>query len=217
MKGETVQRLDGSGAYGLPCALRYSPPPVEIRGQLSKGFANAKVQLGGCSQFQLQAFNTKFNEHLSQFQGKETTAIEREDIRAIMLEIMRLRIDPNDITATQMKMILKNLKMDKYLEHRRYIINKVNGKSPLKMTRDVEEKLRKMFRMIQEPYQRHCPETRNNFLNYNYCLHKFCTLLSLDEYLPCFSMLKSRPKLLLHERIWKEICKDLRWQFIPYA
>jgi hypothetical protein len=163
------------------------------------------------------ALITTFNEHLSQFQGKEITQIPREDVRAIMAEIIRLNYNPNTITISQMRTVLKNLNMPRYQEHKRYIINKVNGESPMKMSRKDEEILRRMFRMIQEPYQRHCPEDRNNFLNYNYVLYKFCQLRSLDEYLPCFSMLKSRPKLLLHEYLWRKICKDLKWQFIPYA
>jgi hypothetical protein len=158
-----------------------------------------------------------FNEHLSQFQGKEITLIPKEHIRAIMLEIIRLHYNPNAITVNQMRTVLKNLGMPKYQEHRRYIINKVNGKSPLKMSRKDEETLRRMFRHIQEPYQRHCPEDRNNFLNYNYVLYKFCQLRSLDEYLPCFTMLKSRTKLLMHEYVWRKICRDLKWEFIPYA
>jgi hypothetical protein len=161
--------------------------------------------------------NGWFNEHLSQFQGKETTFIPKEHIRAIMVEIMRLRYNPSTITREQMRTVLKNLGMNNYQEHRQYLINKVNGKSPLKMTRKDEDILRSMFRKIQDPYQKHCPQERNNFLNYNYVLYKFCQLLSLDEYLPCFTMLKSRPKLLMHEAVWKKICKTLRWECIPFA
>ena len=45
-------------------------------------------------------------------------------------------------------------------------------------------------------------------------LHKFCQLLNLDNFLPCFQLLKSREKLHQQDRIWKLICEELRWEFI---
>ena len=49
-----------------------------------------------------------------------------------------------------------------------------------------EEELRRMFKEIQIPFQKHCPEDRKNFLSYSYILHKFVQLLELDEFIPCF-------------------------------
>lgn len=36
-----------------------------------------------------------------------------------------------------------------------------------------------------------------------------------DEYLKFFPLLKSNEKLYKQDQIWKKICKDLRWEFIP--
>ena len=82
------------------------------------------------------------------------------------------------------------------------------------MTRNTEEKLRTMFKEIQTPFMKHCPKDRKNFLSYSYVLHKFVELLGLDEFLPCFPLLKSREKLLQQDRIWKQICQELKWEFI---
>ena len=35
-----------------------------------------------------------------------------------------------------------------------------------------------------------------------------------DEYLACFQLLKSRTKLHQQDQIWKNICKDLNWEYI---
>jgi len=90
----------------------------------------------------------------------------------------------------------------------------VNGQTGAVMSREIEEKLRYMFKEIQPSFQTHCPKDRNNFLSYSYVLYKFCELLELDEYLSCFQLLKNRDKLYIQDKIWQKICADLSWQFI---
>ena len=109
---------------------------------------------------------------------------------------------------------MKKLKLNKYYEHVPHIINRLNGLSPPVMDRETEEKLRIMFKEIQGPFMKVCPKERKNFLSYSYVLHKFVELLGLDEFLQCFPLLKSREKLHQQDLIWKEICKDLKWEFI---
>ena len=72
-----------------------------------------------------------------------------------------------------------------------------------------------MFKEIQIPFHKFCPKSRKNFLSYSYVLHKFVELLELDDFLPCFILLKSREKLHQQDQIWKQICGYLNWQFIP--
>ena len=78
-----------------------------------------------------------------------------------------------------------------------------------------EEKLRHMFKEIQNPFMKYCPENRKNFLSYSYVLHKFCELLEFDDLLTYFPLLKSREKLQQQDIIWKSICNELKWQYIP--
>jgi hypothetical protein len=81
------------------------------------------------------------------------------------------------------------------------------------MSKKIEEKIRNMFKEIQDPFAKYCPKNRKNFLNYNYVLHKFCELLDLDNFKECFPLLKSREKLLEQDKIWEGICHDLGWKF----
>lgn len=53
-----------------------------------------------------------------------------------------------------------------------------------------------------------CPARR-------YTLYKLCELLGEDKYLQFFPLLKSNEKLYKQDQIWKKICQDLRWEFIP--
>ncbi len=156
-----------------------------------------------------------FNEWLAQFQAKESTEIPQEVYDAIVMELKKERImDFRTLKASKVKEILKKLKFNKYYEHIPHIINRLNGQTAPVMSREVEERLRYMFKEIQPSFQNHCPKGRSNFLSYSYVLYKFCELLGMDEYLPCFPLLKNRDKLYVQDKIWQKICEDLRWEFI---
>lgn len=157
-----------------------------------------------------------FNEWLSQFQAKESSEIPSEVYNIIILELHKNRItDFKKIKLKQMKIILKKLSLATYYEHVVHIISKLSGVPPPIIDRDTEEKLRKMFRQIQIPFEKHRPKERINFLSYSFVLHKLCQLLELDDFTKCFPLLKSRDKLRQQDTIWKGICQDLRWEFIP--
>jgi hypothetical protein len=113
-----------------------------------------------------------------------------------------------------MRDILKKLRLHRYYEHVPHIINTLNGLPPPTMSRNTEEKIRNMFKAIQEPFTKFCPKDRKNFLSYNYVLHKFCELLMLDQFIHCFPLLKSREKLQHQDKIWEKICNYLGWEFI---
>lgn len=156
-----------------------------------------------------------FNEWLAQFQAKESTEIPQEVYNAIIAELKKERInDYRTLSRAKAREILKKLKYNKYYEHVPHIINRLNGQNAPVMSREVEEKLRYMFKEIQPAFQKHCPKDRSNFLSYSYVLYKFCELLELDEYLPSFPLLKNRDKLYVQDKIWQKICEELKWEYI---
>ena len=157
-----------------------------------------------------------FREWLNQLQGKEVTVIPESVITLILLEIKKERIvDSDNITSERIKKYLKKLKLNKYYEHIPNLISKITNKPPLIITNEFQDLLLELFDKIQEPFKKHCPKDRKNFLSYSYTLHKFCKLLNKDEYLIYFPLLKSREKLFEQEKIWKGICEDLNWKFVP--
>tara|TARA_B100001094_G_C18180378_1_gene800559 strand:+ start:209 stop:1285 length:1077 start_codon:yes stop_codon:yes gene_type:complete len=157
-----------------------------------------------------------FNEWLAQFQAKETTDIPEEVYKGIISELKKNKfLDIQELSYKNMREILKKLKYNKYYEHIPHIINMINGKKAPILTRQYEEQLRNMFKEIQTPFMKHCPENRKNFLSYSYVLHKFCELLELDHLLIYFPLLKSREKLQQQDKIWSKICGTLQWEYIP--
>lgn len=157
-----------------------------------------------------------FNEKLAQFQGKEKTVIPSDVFNNIKCEINKntsLNID--EVTPRDIKYILKKLGYSKYYEHVNYITYTINGHSLPSLATHEEERLRSMFNQIQRPFSSHSPVWRKNFLNYAYIFRKFLELLEWDWLLVHFSELKSREKLYEQDKIWKLICTDLGWEFIP--
>jgi hypothetical protein len=119
----------------------------------------------------------------------------------------------NEVTIQRVKNILKKLKYSEYYEHTVYIVSRLTGRAPPSLSRETEEKIKYMFKQIQEPFIRHCPTSRINFLSYSYVLHKIFKILKLDDYSHYFELLKSREKLRTQEAIWEKICIDLNWTF----
>jgi len=155
------------------------------------------------------------NEWLAQFQAKETTEISQAVLDQIRTELRKERItDMSKLKPSKLKEVVKKLKLNRCYDHVAHILNRLNGISAPVLSREIEEKLRFMFKEIQFSFVKHCPKKRSNFLSYSFVLYKFCELLELDDYLPCFPLLKSREKLYMQDKIWQKICEDMSWEFI---
>jgi hypothetical protein len=155
-----------------------------------------------------------FKEILAQFQGKETTQIPPDVIENIKLQIKKERIDLVQITNNKTKEILKKLGYNKYYEHIPFIKDKLGIKPPI-MSPELEDTLCNLFIELQSPYSKYCPDDRVNFLNYYYTAYKLCELLGEEQYLQHFPMLKDREKRIEQDSIWRKICEELDWEFIP--
>ena len=157
-----------------------------------------------------------FQEWLNQLQATESTNIPPEVIESLRSEFRKMKIKAvSEITHAKVRSLLKKLRMNRYYEHVPYIANILNGIPPMRMSVELQERLKMMFNEVQAPFEKYCPGNRKNFLSYAYVLYKFCELLSEDEYLKYFPLLKSREKLGVQDTIWKSICRELKWEFIP--
>ena len=155
-----------------------------------------------------------FREILAQFQAKESTQIPEEVLENIKIQIKKERINVEQINNKKAKEILKKLGYNKYYEHIPFIKDKLGIRPPI-MTQELEETLCNLFMDIQAPYSKFCPDDRVNFLNYYYTVYKLCELLNQSQFLSYFPMLKDREKRIEQDEIWKKICGDLDWEFIP--
>ena len=153
---------------------------------------------------------------LAQIQGKETTEIPEEIYDKILLEIKKQKItNVATLTYAKVKDILKRLRLHKFYEHVPLLLYRLNGVPMPHLPAELEEKLRTMFKQVQAPFLKHAPSNRKNFLSYSFALYKMLQLLDQDEFLGSFQLLRSREKLSLQDAIWKKICADLGWEFLP--
>ena len=158
-----------------------------------------------------------FSEWLMSIQAKESTDIDPAVIDAIRAEFKKTRASTRkDITPAKVRQFMKKLNLNKLYEHAHYVCTLINGIPPPRLDLDLENMLKRMFMMIQEPFERAIRGTpRKNFLSYSYTLHKFCELLDRRELLCHFALLKSTEKLFQQDKIWEKICRDVGWPFMP--
>tara|TARA_Y100000748_G_scaffold148402_2_gene124097 strand:- start:530 stop:1687 length:1158 start_codon:yes stop_codon:yes gene_type:complete len=187
---------------------------------VSSTYVDASSQsLGFSEEVEYSAFSYRrvnhFVEWLNSFQARESTQIPQVILDKIMKKLFERRVnDVQAITPTMIRAILKDLKLRKYYENTMLITCRITGRSPPRLTPSQEEKLKFMFLSIQPSFEKHCPKNRKNFLSYSYCLYKFCELLGLP-YTQYFSLLKGKEKLHKMDEIFKLICGDLDWEFVP--
>lgn len=151
---------------------------------------------------------------LARFQAKETTVVDFEVIRKVMVQLYRKGFrDPEKVTQTHVCKALEELKLKR--DHLAQITARITGRLPPRLTPYQENHIVLMFQSIQMPFYKHCPPTRSNFLSYPYCLYKFFELMGWDEFLSQQKLLKGDDKLQKQDEIWKNICMELDWSYIP--
>ena len=156
------------------------------------------------------------NEWLNQIQAKQTTDIPEFVFIDIKNELKKNREDDlSKLTPKRICEILKKLKLTKFKEHHIYILCQISNQKPPVLTREEEDTIREMFKDIQKPYEKYKPKKRINFSSYSFIIYKICELLELDHITKMLFLLKSKEKLRDLDLIWRKICYDLRWQYIP--
>lgn len=157
-----------------------------------------------------------FTDWLNTLQGKENKEIPPELLEAVKAEFKKSRVTTrSQVTPQRVHAYLKKLRMSDYYDNCPSICRDIGGMPPPQLPKHLEDRLKQMFTDIQDAFERAKPPDRKNFLSYGYVLRKFCQLLSEDAYADMFPLLKSTEKLKVQDTIWKKICAEMGWQFIP--
>ncbi len=170
------------------------------------------------TQFSYKTIN-HFKEWISKLLARESSKIPVEVISNLLEELRKDRIDvekdKHKITKERIKSYLKKLKYNKLYEDIPAIRYKIARIEPIKISKELEAKLINMFEQIQEPYLRHKPPSRINFLSYAYVIYKFAEILGETELMNELSQLKSEDKIKDQDVIFRNVAKDLLWPFKP--
>ena len=160
--------------------------------------------------------SSHFSECLNALQGKEGTTVPQEVVDAVRAEFKKNRISTSsEIKPAKVKQFLKKLGYSAYYDNIYSITNMVTGLPSIRLSASLEKQFKDMFTEIQAPFDRHKPPERKNFLSYNYVVYKFSELLGEDDLLPYLPLLKCRQNLHAQDIIWRGICSDLAWEYIP--
>lgn len=188
----------------------------------TKSFVQAtSAQIPYGEEVEFSSCSYKRKNHLQEWlnitQAKENAEVPKHVITSVMQHLrdtMRIR-SSKKITRKHIRDALRNMDMITQYEHTMQIFVSITGNHAPCLEPFQEDQLRLMFDAMQAPFKKHQPEDRKNFLSYPHCLHKFCQILGYDHLLPYFPLLKGKEKKRIQDDIFKKICKELDWEFIP--
>lgn len=157
-----------------------------------------------------------FKTCLKRTQGKETTSISPDVIVLVKNELAKMRIyDMNEVDHLRVKAILKKLRQSKYYNNCVQITTIVTGKVSPQMSQEQEDCLMQMFERIQKPFEKIIQgKNRQNMLSYSFLIHKFLQIMNWDEFLPFFPLLVSSDKIQVQDSIWKELCREVGFEYL---
>lgn len=160
----------------------------------------------------------KFNHFvdcLNKIQGKETIHITDDIINNIAINIRKHNLNYDEVKVKDMREILKEMRLAKYYNHIAYILSKITGKQPPTLKKETEEYLKSLFKDIEKSFEKNKQPNRTNFPSYHYILHKMFEYLNLSSFLDYAPLPLDNEKILLQDELWKKICEDIGWKFIP--
>ena len=121
-----------------------------------------------------------FKEVLGQFQGRESKAISLKILHQIRCELPVF----TKATAIDVKKAIRKLRLTKYIENFYYIMFTMTGEEPPYRKREFEEKIFRMFKMIDRVWCSIERDVRRSFMNYYYILFKLLELMGQTECYP---------------------------------
>ena len=145
-----------------------------------------------------------------------STAMTRSGMRDI--SDSEHRKGANTTTLNDVKLALRKLKLNKYVEHILYIHHVLTGTPLPYIKREIEDKMVRLFRQLDRVFglvRSKVAFARTSFLNYYYVLFKLLDALSQGELLYRVPLLKTNVRLKQHDALWRHICEELDWTFKP--
>lgn len=152
-----------------------------------------------------------FKEVLYQLQGKEGKDVPKEILETVTNHLP----DPLSTNVTEIRAVLRKLKLTKYVENVFYITFAITGQEPPFIPRESEDKMIRLFSRILVAYGNIENHKRRSFPNYYYIVYKLLELMGHTDLLVRVPMLKTKLRVKHHDQIWKQLCGELDWTFIP--
>lgn len=111
---------------------------------------------------------------------------------------------------------LKRLGYERFYNHSVYIMSRIRGKPLVNLTKNQEEVLVRMFLEL-EPIFYILKDSRVNMLSYPYVIKKLCEIKGWHAMARIIPTLKSHTRIVMQDGMWRRICLEKGWSFIPTA
>jgi hypothetical protein len=168
-----------------------------------------------------------FNEIMSRANGEENTLIHPNVLLAVREELRKIGRRLNAGGMSDARVVLHALRRSGFVafyEHRTKIQYLLTDTKPAGLNDAQKCEVRSDFLEAQESFER-CPADikrdittgrhRRNFLLYEYTMYQLCVRRGYRNFIHRLKLPKSQHVLRKHNRVWKWICQDLQWKFIP--
>lgn len=165
-----------------------------------------------------QSFSYKKSNHFGDWllrtQAKETYVVSDSIVKIVMEELANLNVHPDDVDQNIVLRIMKDKKLkSKAYNYAAQVTMRCTGIPPPRLTSEMDQLANLIFIAIQEPYTKHMPASRKNFLSYSYCIYRIYELLGADDLLSTLPLLSGRGKLPKQDAIMKKIYEDMDWEW----
>jgi hypothetical protein len=153
-----------------------------------------------------------FKNWLKRLQGKERRRVPGNVIDAVrnLLQTSGTR----DVHYWVVRSAVKQLGFKRYYANIIQIMTVLRGHPLVSLTKDHEEKLLCMFLSLRDVYDKVANE-RINMLHYAYVIRKLCEVQGWDRMARCIPLLKSSSRIQYQDLLWKKLCDEKGWTFIP--
>jgi len=159
-----------------------------------------------------------FKEFLTRLEGQERTRIPQVVITTLLSKCAEHGWDPvktpSLISHYRVRDWLQMFGFSHMFENIVKIIGILTETEPIQLTAEQRKNLEFLFLRIQKPYEMHKGD-RKNFLSYSYVTFKLCELLGYTDFFRYLYLLKAPANLLAADRIWKEVCRTAKLEYIP--
>lgn len=153
-----------------------------------------------------------FRAWLKRIQGIEKNKITAADIATIKEHFRKE--NHKTVHYWNVRNTLRELHMNKYYSHTVFIMSQLRGCPLVRMERNQEQLLVQDFMQLQETFNS-VQHRRVNMLSYPFLIKKLCELRGWMQMAETIPTLKSSTRILLQDELWKIICEQKNWPFIP--
>ena len=172
--------------------------------------------------------HSKRRSHLSDWlmtiQGYKLIDIKQDVYEAVYRELVKMRyvsddlivLRPDKITVSCILDILKLCRMGKHYDSAAFIRTKITGLSSAFLTAEVESKIKTLFDIIADSYEKYKRTIDGkNLTSYAFIIRKLLEMVGDTSNIEYFRLVKSKTKLNEYNAMWKNICESHGFVYKP--